>query len=194
MQRAINPQPVSLMNESSDTFSVLALYEDLGSGKHARRTYQLLVDNLEEECECALHMWSFDVLAIPALRQAAGRDAKTADIILISSRGGRELPATVLGWMEDSIATGMRALAIVGLLDPSSRDTSCWPATCQQLAQAARRAGMEFFAQPDLPPAGMLQELSDENGDLTKVGGLLDAVAVSSRDRGTNIPHWGINE
>src|SRR5262245_53918128 len=86
--------------ETPPLFNVLLAYEDFETGKHAKRTFDFLVQNLGDEYRMTNQMWKFDVLSIPKLREMAAKDALAADIIVISTRGGTSLPQAVTNWIE----------------------------------------------------------------------------------------------
>jgi hypothetical protein len=134
--------------EPNPAFNVLIAYQDLETGKHAKRTYDYLQKNLGRECTLTNQMWKFDVLSIPKLREIASKDAITADIIVISSHGD-ELPPSVTRWIESWLMQGTSALALVALFEKVEESVGSPMATRAYLAEVARRGGLEFFAQPD---------------------------------------------
>src|SRR5207245_10236995 len=101
MQRTLTYVPPGVSDlEVNNTFNVVIAYEDFETGKHAKSTYDFLVEHLHGECRFTNQMWKFDVLGIPKLREMAAKDAAMADIIIISSHGGEELPPDVKAWIE----------------------------------------------------------------------------------------------
>lgn len=179
--------------ESNSAFNVLIAYEDFETGKHAKKTYDFLQANLRRECNLTNQMWKFDVLSIPKLREIAVKDAAHADIIFVSSHGS-ELPEPVMKWIESWVMQGTSALAVVALFEKTEDSDSRSPAVRSYLADAARRAGMEFFAQPDEWPGRsranepfLLQRQSHVRARTLST--LAEAV-----HRDVPIRHWGINE
>jgi hypothetical protein len=146
--------PNSLPPESPDfawepSFNVVIAYEDLDTGKHAKRTYDLLVEKLEMNCEFNTEMWKFDVLGIPKLRHIAAQGAAAADIVLISCRG-EELPPHVKLWIESWLSNKTEApLALMALFESKSDGAAQRDAVRAYLADVARRGHMEFFAHQD---------------------------------------------
>ncbi len=102
---------------ASPTFNVVIAYEDFDTGKHARKTYDFLVENLGPQCHFTNQMWKFDVLRIPKLREMAANDAVLADLIIVSSHGGEELPGPVKAWLESWLAQKGNPIALVALFD-----------------------------------------------------------------------------
>lgn len=144
--------------EAAPTFSVVIAYEDFETGKHAKRTYDFLVENLGREYNFVNQMWKFEVLTIPKLREIAAEDAAKADIIIISSHG-RELPDQTKIWIESWLEQPRNPLALVALFDsPWRYETND---VRDYLAEVARRGEMEFFAQ-DESATGMKRYNSEE--------------------------------
>jgi hypothetical protein len=179
--------------ESSSAFNVLIAYEDFETGKHAKKTYDFLHENLGHECNLTNQMWKFDVLSIPKLREIAVRDAACADIIIISSHGG-EFPDPVIKWIESWLMQGTSALALVALFDGDDlRRESSHPMRTY-LADVAHRAGVEFFAQPDeWPGRNRMDEALSWRPDSTVSHETLSKLAGAVH-REVPIHHWGINE
>src|SRR5260221_7127913 len=91
MQHTLIYPPLSSPDLGSN-FNVVIAYEDFETGKHAKKTCDFLTENLGPDCHVNSQMWKFDVLGLATLRVIAAKDAPAADIILISSRSGKELP------------------------------------------------------------------------------------------------------
>lgn len=171
-------------------FNVLILYEDFETGKHAKKTYDILVKNLGQDCHFTNQMWKFDVLAVPKLREFAVKDAIKADIILVSSHG-TSVPPEVEAWGEAWQACNSTPLALVALFDQPESDLG--NPMRDYLAELARRAKVDFFAQPDQWPersrwekrtSAMAEGLEDRTLS-TLAGAVQNNLLVS---------HWGINE
>lgn len=174
--------------ETNPTFKVVIAYEDFETGKHAKRTYDFLVENLGRECQLSNEMWKFEVLRIPKLREMAAKDATHADILLISSHGGRDLPDEVKHWLECWLQAPGEPLAVVALFDRPREQTL---AVRAYLADVARRANTAFFAQPDDWPQqhpGDLLPFLSRRPDL-KQGELFTTLAgVVQQEQA--VPHW----
>ena len=194
MRHTLTKPPSTLVEaDSGPPFNVLIAYEDFETGKHAKRTYDYLAENLGRECQLTNQMWKFDAFSIPKLREIAVRDATQADIIIISSHGDT-LPGYVDKWINSWLMQGSEALALVALFD---RPESQFGVTSLKnyLADIARRAGMEFFAQPDEWPE---RERDEAPSFLVQRGSPANDRVLSTL-RGVNprnepIPRWGINE
>lgn len=193
MQHTAFHPPISASDlESDPVFSVVIAYEDFETGKHAKETYDFLVSNLGHECRFANQMWKFDVLGIPKLREMAAKDALAADIIIISCHGTHDLPAEVKVWIHSWMHSQGDALALVALFGHAgpSNDNSNIRA---YLAEVAKRARMEFFAQPNPLPVKNVDGLFEtDRGAKRDVKTLSPLAGVIQRDQ--TFPRWGINE
>jgi hypothetical protein len=179
--------------EPNPAFNVLIAYQDLETGKHAKRTYDYLQENVGGECTLTNQMWKFDVLSIPKLRDIAIKDATLADIIVISSHGD-ELPASVTRWIESWLIQGTSALALVALFEKVEESVGSPLATRAFLAGVARRGGMEFFAQPDeWPGRNRTTQTFTLQSDAAVNEKTLSTLAGAVHRDGA-LGHWGINE
>jgi hypothetical protein len=114
MQHTLNCPPLASTGlEANPAFDVVIAYEDFETGKHAKKTYDFLVEHLGRDCRFTNQMWKFDVLSIPKLREIAVNDAANADIIIVSSHG-QELPSHIKEWVEAWLAEPLRYLALDG--------------------------------------------------------------------------------
>jgi hypothetical protein len=180
--------------EVNSQFNVVIAYEDFETGKIAKRTYDVLLQNLGQDCQFNNQMWKFDVLGIPKLRELAAKDVTMADVVIISSQGIRPLPAGTKAWIDLWLAEKTNAIALVALFGEQGEHLENARATRTYLAQVAKRAGIEFFAQPDLWPgkANTAVPVSMRNLPMNED---LTLPAISSlKDRDTTFHHWGINE
>ena len=195
MQRTLLPPPLSPSDlDANPTFNVLIAYEDFETGKQAKRTYDFLLQNLGQECHFEHQMWKFDVLSIPKLREMAARDALAADIIIISSHGGESLPEHVQEWIESWLGQPTNSIALVALFDFANDKILNTRGIRNYLADAARRGGMGFFAQPgEMPGSKEENESLAWESPVDRSGRTLSALAgVVQRD--VSFPRWGINE
>lgn len=164
-------------------FNVLMAYEDLESGKRAKRTYDFLSSHLGHECRFASQMWKLEVLDIPQLLEAAIQDATMADLILISLRNGSALPASTGRWIDTWSSRPRNALALVALFHGMGENSPNTIEARNYLARAAQRGGLEFFAHPDDAAGGHTFGVNQAAPAL--VGTLAREMPAS---------HWGINE
>lgn len=188
MQNTLNFPPLRpAETESRTTFNVVIAYEDLETGKHAKKTYDFLQEHLGHEFEFSNQMWKFDVLSVPKLREMAAKDAVTADIIIVAAHGQSDLPKEVKAWIELWMPEKLQAIALVGLFDREE----CFDNPARSyLAGIADRASLEFFSQPGSLPRN--DESISEIGAWEKSKTFSVLAGMEQMDR--NVSHWGINE
>lgn len=178
--------------EPDPIFNVVIAYEDFETGKHAKETYDFLVNNLRHECRFENQMWKFDVLGIPKLREMAAKDAMLADIIIISCRGTHDLSSDVKAWINAWLDGQSNAIALVALFGDHAGPGDNHHVR-EYLADVSRRAQMEFFAQPNALPFKRFDEsFASERGAKREDKALSTLAAMVQRDQ--TFPHWGINE
>ncbi|HWX19345.1 MAG TPA: hypothetical protein VN578_05480 [Candidatus Binatia bacterium] len=151
MQRTLAAAPPIFPElETNPTFNVIVAYEDFEAGMYAKKTCDLLSENLGRHCAFASQMWKFDVLKIPKLHELALNDASEADLIIISSKGG-ELPVHVQTLLELCLSEPHRPIALAALFVGDAHEKTAQ--TQAYLAEVAKRGQLEFFAQSNDCPA-----------------------------------------
>jgi hypothetical protein len=149
---ASHPLAAASDGESIPVFSVFIVYEDFATGKQAKRACDFLVANLTHEWQVTSQMWKFEVLSIPELRELAAKDAASANLILVSSRGDREVPDDVKAWIDMWLAYKGDTVALVALLGRPREQAEHAQATQTYLERVAERGRMEFFTWPEIGP------------------------------------------
>jgi hypothetical protein len=86
--------------DDEPTFRVVIIYEDGSTGKRAKLFCDKLIHELEDKCVFSLHLWSFQVLAIPEIRKSAADSIAQADFLIFSLHGEAGLPARMRRWIE----------------------------------------------------------------------------------------------
>ncbi|HZV34158.1 MAG TPA: hypothetical protein VFB72_06230 [Verrucomicrobiae bacterium] len=136
--------------ETKPPFNVVIVYEDFAAGKHAKETYDYLVHQLGRDFDFTNQMWKFDLLGNSKMNELAVKDAVMADLIIVSTHGKDELPEEVKSWIEHWVILKSNAMALVYLVDqPSIQEAPEAAVTRSYLQDAARRAAIGFFAQPN---------------------------------------------
>jgi hypothetical protein len=195
MQHTLSCPPYGSSNsEDNSSFDVVIAYEDFETGKHARKTYEFLVENLGHDCRFTNQMWKFDVLRIPKLREMAAKDAADADIIIVSSHGDDDLPAEVKQWIDMWVGERGNALALVALFDRAEDRREKARSVRAYLAQVARQGRMEFFAQPDDWPGRRGESDPFLIQPHSGIGGRTLSTLAGAIQREPSLSHWGINE
>src|ERR1700759_734163 len=98
--RPENLMPLTLDPDGKSQSKAVAIYEDGSTGRRAKRFYDKLILELEDECDFNLQLWSFQVLAIPELRKSAIESAAEADFVIVSLYGKAGLPVDIREWIE----------------------------------------------------------------------------------------------
>jgi hypothetical protein len=148
------PEKLLLMKR---TLNAVMAYEETSTPERAKEAWSHLVCTLKGRYGPELPLWKFDVLRTPELRDVAATDAARADMILIATRGGGELPAEVKTWIEVWIAQKREAQdeqsTLAVLFDaPPDKVGAFALAQFAYLQRVARRGSMDFlvstFDQP----------------------------------------------
>ena len=70
--------------DDKSKFEAVVIYEDGSTGRRAKHFYDKFIHELEDECDFSLQLWSFQVLAIPEVRELAVESAAQADFVILS--------------------------------------------------------------------------------------------------------------
>lgn len=149
METTFNSEPAFPM-ETPPPFNVVILYEDFSAGKHAKKTYDYLTQQLQGDYEFTSQMWKFNVLANPKMQKMAVKDAVMADLVIVAAHGLGELPGQVKSWAEQWVPKKSNAMAaLVALVNPPVGEEAPHALSIRNYLQdAAQRAGIGFFTQP----------------------------------------------
>jgi hypothetical protein len=128
----------------ADLVRVIILYENLESGKQARRTYDYLVESLQGVCVLSVQLWKFNLLEDPHLRLLALQDARQADIVIVASQGPVELPEGVRSWFDSWLKPSSQRIGLVALFQYPQQAAR----VRDYLREVAESGGVDFFAQP----------------------------------------------
>jgi hypothetical protein len=127
-------------------FNVVIMYEDFGTGKRAKKALDYVTEELGNDLEFRHSMWRLDILQEPKLNAMAAPALAEADLLLISLREDRQLPAKILALIDERLAqTANHDCALVALFEstPSVMRNSVY--AC--LANLARQHRIDFFEQ-----------------------------------------------
>ena len=157
------------MRTHTGNSDVLIVYDSIRSGKRAKELCDRLAQQLAPDGKLNFHVWSMSALQLPALAQAAAREAEHAALLIVAVKGDKTLPPQVrncLYWC----ARGVRAPAgaLVAQLHgiPKVNEELCPAYGC--LRQIAHYNGIRFFSEVvELPE----DELDFSSGRIaTRVG------------------------
>jgi hypothetical protein len=86
--------------EDKPIFSAVLIYEGLAAGKRAKQFYERLTAKFDGDYRFTEEAWSFKVLGLAPIANAAASAAAAADIVIFSVSGTNQLPAKVEEWIE----------------------------------------------------------------------------------------------
>ena len=132
--------------DDKSKFNVVVIYEDGPAGRRAKHFYDKLVHELEDECAFSLQLWSFQVLAIPELRESAIESAAQADFVILSLHGKAGRPVDIREWIEtwSKLIIG-KDLALITLVDKSTVRDGTNASALAYLKGVAKRTEVDFF-------------------------------------------------
>ena len=132
--------------DDKSKFNVVVIYEDGPAGRRAKHFYDKLVHELEDECAFSLQLWSFQVLAIPELRESAIESAAQADVVILSLHGKAGLPVDIREWIEtwSKLIIG-KGSALIALVDISTTRGGTNASALAYLKGVAKRTEVDFF-------------------------------------------------
>jgi hypothetical protein len=132
--------------DDKSKFNVVVIYEDGPAGRRAKHFYDKLVHELEDECDFSLQLWSFQVLAIPELRESAVESAAQADFVILSLHGKAGLPVDIREWIEtwSKLIIG-KGSALIALVDKSTTRGGTNASALAYLKGVAKRTEVDFF-------------------------------------------------
>ena len=132
--------------DDKSKFNVVVIYEDGPAGRRAKHFYDKLVHELEDECAFSLQLWSFQVLAIPELRESAIESAAQADFVILSLHGKAGIPVDIREWIEtwSKLIIG-KGSALVALVDKSTTRGGTNASALAYLKGVAKRTEVDFF-------------------------------------------------
>ena len=140
------PEMLSRRQSPPPRFNVVIMYEDFETGTRAKKGLDYVAEELGNDLEFRHSMWRLDVLQEPKLNAMAAPAVAEADLLIISLRGDRQLPAKVLAIINERLAqTANHECALVALFEstPSVIRSSVY--AC--LANLARQHRLDFFEQ-----------------------------------------------
>jgi hypothetical protein len=128
-------------------FSIVIIYEGTEAGRRAKRLSDRLLREIGDQFRCVQNLWSFDVLSITEVRNAAAGIARAADVVVLSASGDRELAPHVEKWLElwAWMIDGTDP-ALVALFE--SADGECARKIRTGLRALARDKQLKFFPHP----------------------------------------------
>lgn len=125
-------------------FKVVVAFDDTASSSSALQTCEYVIQQLGEDIAVRRKIVDLNEHNTPKRRAAAARDAATADMVIVGTRDGEELPASMQEWMDEWAAQrSSDEGALVAILNCAGSRSG---AVRDHLASVARRAHMDFFS------------------------------------------------
>ena len=143
--------PVTNANQPPDMFekprfNVVIIYEDRTAGTRAKHFYDGVIRKLVDECDFNLELWSFQVLALPAIGNSVAKAAAQADIVILSMNRQAQLSVQTRDWIErwSGLIADDRS-ALVALLPQPGTGHGMLVSTLDYLRKVADRNGISFY-------------------------------------------------
>ena len=146
------PESRAFLAGAPPEFNIVIIYEDADAGRRAKRFSDRLLREIGDQFRCVRNLWSFDVLAITDVRNAAAGIARTADLVVVSASGERELAPQaeewldLWGWLIDGSTP-----ALVALFENAEGEFTRQIRSV--LSALARDKRLEFFPHPTSKPS-----------------------------------------
>lgn len=180
-------------DEDALSLEVVVIYEDFATGLRAKQLLDQTAEQLPADAELKLHLWRFELLAEPALREEAVKQAVEASLVFVSAHGQAQLPEAVRLWFQEwREQSTNEPCALVVSLDGEADNAPAATQILHTWGTAAFSAGVELFlhlAETKAESDSTLDELSQRAHKRTL---LLDEVLHHNTSR--SFRHWGINE
>jgi hypothetical protein len=134
-------------NKGNENMNVFVAYEDFSAGARAMAMLKRVGSQCGQRAQLIHMMWRFDILSDESLFELAVSEALAADIIVIATREGRNLPQRIRDWIAHwLLMKDRRPLALVATLDYDSLNPVGEGCVLPYLTKLAHYGGMQFFA------------------------------------------------
>ncbi len=133
-------------SQAAPHLDVFVLYEDCGTALRARLSLDALPASIRETPGFHVHLWNMKLLQQPFLREVAAVQAASAQVVLVSVHGRKDLPQPATEWLQSWRNHRGVDSNVLGLLmdaDPPGR-VQDRPVSAS-LARVAREAGSDFI-------------------------------------------------
>lgn len=128
--------------------SVVVIYENVAARENAVVFCDHLVERFWSRYEFSVSWWSLADLSVDDASRDAARKAVEADLIVVATTPGMDIPMILREWVEVWLSRrGDREGALVGLTDPGPGQTGPAVEKFVCLRNAAHRAGMDYLTE-----------------------------------------------
>jgi hypothetical protein len=143
--------PLLLPPHNARACKIVTFYEDFASAMRAYRVFEWLARNFSGDLPVKATSWSFSMLGMSRLTSTVLRDSASADVLVVSANGDKDLPPHVAAWIEDCISRERNAgPVLVALLDDEFEEDGSTAILCSSLERIANREGARFLRNRDL--------------------------------------------
>jgi len=143
--------------EADDVLKAWVLYENAAIGNRALMLLHRVAGGIEGTGRMLCALLRLDCLADGKLSKALAQEAQAADIIVVATHDGRELPHAFKDWISLWIsAKAGRPAALAVVLDVNENQRGGRRGVAFQLAEVARLGGLDFFATGGGRPAAAI--------------------------------------
>ena len=143
------------------------------------------------EVDFQVQPWRFDLLEYPDWAASASADSLKADLFVVAASHGSDLPVHVRNWVSSCLQKRGGGGALVALLGAERRVDPDDSPRLRFLQNAARDAGLDFFApMPQFEPA----VLWDTQVTKSPFGAQNRTGPKTILHPTTDHRHWGIND
>jgi hypothetical protein len=184
--------PPTNASAQTDSYSVVIAYDEVAGGQRAMEMFIRLQRETPGAQDFHCDLWRFDLLTLPGVSDAALLAGMQAKIIIIAARAEIDLPSSVKSWLSQSTAGKLPgSAALVALLHSRRESLDTVSPSHATIEMAARRRGLQFFAQESRQAGGDVSRVITGLRDMkTRVSSGLEKV----RPNPPRPAHWGINE
>ena len=176
--------------EITRTLNIITLFEDVATGKRGKQVYDYLESHLGEDFEFNHQIWKLDVLGTPSLRELAAKDVASADILIISVRGDRQLLPEVKSWLDVWVGERGSPIALVALFDDKFKQSAAAIEIRNYLEEVSRSGRMDFFCEPNEQKVPEAIEFTPQRR--FEFGAFDQSLLIDEPH--SSIPRWGIND
>jgi hypothetical protein len=140
----LSREPVSGNRRPPAPFNVVIMYEDLGTGKRAKKGLDYVAEELRNDFEFRHSMWRLDVLQEPKLNVMAAPALAEADLLILSLHSKGQIPAKIRALIDERLAqTADHDCVLVALFEGVASESRS--SVQAYLTNLARRNSLDFF-------------------------------------------------
>lgn len=147
--------------QAPEPLSIALVYDDLEMGVRAKEFADSFAREVGAGEDVRLSVWKYAFFESPELADAASAAAEKADVVVLASREGDQLPRAVVAWLGDwPERRQLKPGALVAAFAPEAgpKPKSSWAGLL--LMKVAGRARMDYFCVT-LPPTARTPAMAE---------------------------------